>query len=182
MSVGSLGSNGDVTVVNSAATMVSDGFVYVSIASHDNNGLAGGGVSGPRLVSDGVDVGVVSVTSHGNDNGATAIASHGNDNGATAIASHGNDNGVTAIASHGNDNGATAISAIILRKEGVTTVTAGKSAHDSIQQHISTMQSGISPSDREDKEGSEVDHRDIATLHNVVPQWSRPQRSLKRWM
>ena len=54
-----------------------------------------------------------------------------------------------------------------------------RSVHDS-QQRVSTLWSGITPSDQDDMEESEVGQRDIAALHNVVPQQSRPQRSLKK--
>ena len=126
-------------MVNSAAPMTSDG---VSVASQDNDALAGGGVSGASLGSD------------------VVVA------------------GVAPMFRLGNDSGATGISANILGGEGVTTATAERSAHDS-QQRESTLWSGIRPSDQDDIEKSEVDHSDIAALHNVVPQRAKPQRSLK---
>ena len=55
---------------------------------------------------------------------------------------------MVSVASLGNDNGATGISANIPGSEGVTTVTAGRSVHDSLQQRVSTLWMGISPSDR----------------------------------
>ena len=47
-------------------------------------------------------------------------------------------------------------------------------------QRLSTLWSGLSSSELQEMAEAEVDHRDIAVLHNVTPPQSRPQRSFKR--
>ena len=46
-------------------------------------------------------------------------------------------------------------------------------------QRLSTLWSVLSSSELQEMAEAEVDHRDIAVLHNVTPPQSRPQRSFK---
>ena len=170
-SLGSVCTGVYVTPGIDSRSAVSSASSVVCASSLENNGEATVVNSAAPMAGDGVAGGVPFTSQHNDGLGGGRVS--GASLGSDVVV------GVASVASLGNDNGATGISSNTLGSEGVTTVTSGRSVHDS-QQHVSTLWSGISPSDRDDIEESEVDHRDIAALHNVVPQRSRPQRSLKR--
>ena len=56
----------------------------------------------------------------------------------------------------------------------------GSEGQSALPQHISTLWSALSPTERDELEESEVPLRDIAAMHQLTPPESRPHRSLAR--